>query len=98
SYIIFAFGSALPNHSVALWVILLSRMFAGICGANITVAQAYIADVTPPEQRSAKMGLIGMAFGLGFIFGPALGAGAIRLFGVTAPGWAAATLCAINFT
>ncbi|MGZ4961757.1 MAG: MFS transporter [Limisphaerales bacterium] len=97
SYVIFAFGSSLSNHSIALWVILISRMFAGICGANITVAQAYIADITPSEQRSAKMGLIGMAFGLGFILGPALGAGATRYFGVTAPGWVAAFLCAINF-
>lgn len=97
SYVIFAFGSSLQNHQLALWVLLLSRAFAGICGANITVAQAYIADITPPEQRSARMGLIGMAFGLGFILGPALGAGATRYFGVTAPGWVAASLCAINF-
>jgi len=55
------------------WVIgLASRMVAGMCGANITVAQAYIADITPPEDRSRRMGLIGMAFGLGFIVGPAL--------------------------
>src|SRR3954453_9261502 len=56
SYVIFACGSSLSDHSIALWVILISRMFAGICGANITVAQAYIADITPPEQRSARMG------------------------------------------
>ncbi|MDB6056248.1 MAG: Major facilitator superfamily 1 [Verrucomicrobiales bacterium] len=97
SYVIFAFGSSLQNHQLALWVLLLSRAFAGICGANITVAQAYIADITPADQRSARMGLIGMAFGLGFILGPALGAGATRYFGVTAPGWVAAFLCAINF-
>lgn len=97
SYIIFACGSSLTNHPLALWIILLSRAFAGICGANITVAQAYIADITAPEQRSARMGLIGMAFGLGFILGPALGAGATRYLGVTAPGWVAASLCAINF-
>jgi DHA1 family tetracycline resistance protein-like MFS transporter len=98
SYVIFAIGSSLSNPSLALWVILISRAFAGICGANITVAQAYIADITPHEQRSSKMGLIGMAFGLGFILGPALGAGATRWIGVTAPGWIAAALCAINFT
>lgn len=97
SYVIFAIGSSLSNHSLALWVLLLSRAFAGICGANITVAQAYIADITPAEKRSARMGLIGMAFGLGFILGPALGAGATRMIGVTAPGWVAASLCAINF-
>src|SRR5271156_5886047 len=57
SYVIFAIGSSLSNNDWALWVILFSRLFAGVCGANITVAQAYIADVTPPEKRSAKMGL-----------------------------------------
>src|SRR5579884_3534247 len=72
SYGIFAFGSGLEGHT-ALLVIFLSRAFAGLCGANITVAQAYIADITPPEERSKKMGLIGMAFGLGFVLGPLLG-------------------------
>src|SRR6185436_184196 len=72
SYVLFAIGSGFSG-ALALWVLLASRVFAGICGANITVAQAYIADITPPEQRSKKMGLIGMAFGFGFIFGPALG-------------------------
>src|SRR2546426_1035550 len=70
SYALFALGSGLPPP-IALWVLLGSRVFAGICGANITVAQAYIADITPPADRSRKMGLVGMAFGLGFIFGPA---------------------------
>ena len=97
SYVIFALGSGLRNHTLALAIILVSRIFAGICGANITVAQAYIADITPPEQRSAKMGLVGMAFGLGFILGPVLGALSALYIGVTAPGWTAAALCAINF-
>jgi MFS family permease len=96
SYIIFAIGSGLSGN-LALGVMLLSRLFAGICGANITVAQAYIADITPPEKRSAKMGLIGMAFGLGFILGPVIGAASTKCFGLTAPGWTAASLCALNF-
>ena len=75
----------------------MSRISGGICGTNITVAQAYIADVTPHEERSKKMGLIGMAFGLGFIFGPALGAFAAKLFGQSGPGCVAAALCASNF-
>src|SRR5438132_9501957 len=66
SYAVFAVGSGLSGN-LALWVLLISRLFAGICGANITVAQAFIADITPPQERSKKMGLIGMAFGLGFI-------------------------------
>lgn len=97
SYVIFAIGSGRPNSTVALLTIFFSRLFAGICGANITVAQAYIADITPPEKRSARMGLIGMAFGLGFVFGPILGGVSNRYLGPTAPGWTAASLCAINF-
>lgn len=105
SYATFAFGSTLSGNT-ALLVIVLSRMIAGICGANITVAQAYIADVTPPEDRSRRMGLIGMAFGLGFIVGPALAVGAqmaVEWAGggtsavASAPGWLASGLCAANF-
>ena len=96
SYGIFAVGSAMTGRA-ALGVIVLSRIFAGICGANITVAQAYIADITPPEDRSKKMGLIGMAFGLGFIVGPALAVAAQGIFGVKGPGWVAASICGLNF-
>jgi MFS transporter, DHA1 family, tetracycline resistance protein len=96
SYVVFTIGCGL-NGSTALWVILASRMLAGICGANITVAQAYIADITPPENRSKRMGLIGMAFGLGFVFGPPLGTLGLALFGNIGPGALAAGLCAANF-
>jgi multidrug resistance protein len=95
SYALFAIGSGLKGD-VALWTLLISRVFAGICGANITVAQAYIADITPAAERSKKMGLIGMAFGLGFIFGPALGGTSIHLFGNQGPGWIASGLCFAN--
>jgi MFS transporter, DHA1 family, tetracycline resistance protein len=61
------------------------------------VAQAYIADITPPEHRSKRMGLIGMAFGLGFVFGPIIGAASLHYFGDTGPGWVAAAMCAANF-
>ena len=54
-------------------VMLLARMLDGASGGNILVAQAYVADVTTPENRSRGMGLIGMAFGLGFVLGPLLG-------------------------
>jgi MFS family permease len=97
SYVLFALGSGIADHRLALGALLVSRMFAGICGGNITVAQAYIADITPPELRSKRMGLVGMAFGLGFIFGPAISGLALKWGGSTAPGWAAATLCAANF-
>jgi MFS family permease len=57
----------------ALWVLFLARSIAGAMGGNIAAAQAYIADITPPEDRAKGLGLIGAAFGLGFVFGPALG-------------------------
>jgi MFS family permease len=97
SYVLFAIGSGFENHTLAIGALLVSRIFAGACGGNITVAQAYIADITPPENRSKRMGLIGMAFGLGFIFGPAISGIALKFGGATAPGWTAAALCATNF-
>jgi MFS family permease len=57
----------------ALWMLFAARAFAGACAGNIAAAQAYIADVTSPERRARGMGMIGVAFGLGFIIGPALG-------------------------
>jgi len=96
SYSIFAVGSGMPGQT-GLMVLFISRIFAGIAGANVTVAQAYIADISAPEERSKRMGLIGMAFGLGFIFGPALSGVAMHFFGSTGPGWLAASFCAANF-
>jgi MFS family permease len=97
SYVLFAISSVLPNHAAGLLLMIGSRAFAGLFGGNITVAQAYIADITPPEQRSRKMGLIGMAFGLGFIFGPAIGGLSLKHIGGAGPGAVAAGLCAANF-
>jgi DHA1 family tetracycline resistance protein-like MFS transporter len=104
SYVLFAIGChfisdtpPIDTNFLALGIILASRIFAGICGANLSVASAYIADITPPEKRSARMGLIGMAFGLGFIFGPAIGAFSVELFGRQGPGWVAAGFCTANF-
>ena len=56
-----------------LWMLFAARAFAGACAGNIAAAQAYIADVTPPEKRAKGMGMIGAAFGLGFIIGPVIG-------------------------
>ncbi len=97
SYAIFAFGSGMENATNALITLGIARAFAGAFGGNITVAQAYIADITPAENRSKKMGLIGMAFGLGFIFGPAIGGVSLKYLGITGPGWVAAGFCAVNF-
>jgi MFS family permease len=54
-------------------ILFLSRMLAGAMGGNIAAAQAYVADVTPPERRAGSLGLVGAAFALGFVFGPAVG-------------------------
>jgi DHA1 family tetracycline resistance protein-like MFS transporter len=59
--------------SPSLWVMLIARLIGGITGASFSVANAYLADITPPEQRAKNFGLIGAAFGLGFICGPMLG-------------------------
>jgi DHA1 family tetracycline resistance protein-like MFS transporter len=72
-----------------------SRILAGIGGANIPVAQAFIADVTSEQERARGMGLIGAAFGLGFVFGPVIG-GLLAHYGHHAPGLAAATICGLN--
>lgn len=66
SYFVFAF-------SQSLWLLFLARGLAGVFGGNISTAHAYIGDITPPEERSKSMGLIGVAFGLGFVFGPMIG-------------------------
>ena len=83
-YVLFGIGGA-------LWVFFVSRLLDGATGANIVAAQAYIADVSRPADRAKNFGLIGAAFGLGFIIGPALG-GLLAHVSVQAPAWAAAGL------
>lgn len=73
----------------------LGRILAGITGASMTTATAYIADVSPPEKRAQNFGLVGAAFGLGFIIGPVIG-GLLGQFGPRAPFIAAAILAFIN--
>jgi MFS family permease len=85
------------SPDMAVLILLASRVFAGACGANLSVASAYIADITTPENRSRGMALIGVAFGLGFILGPAFGAFSARHLGLAGPGWVAAAFCATNF-
>ena len=72
------------------------RIIAGITGASFSAAYAYIADVTPPEKRAASFGLMGMAFGIGFVAGPALG-GLLGTLGPRVPFMAAAGLSFANF-
>lgn len=93
------FGSALSYLAFglagSLTVLFVARAASGVMGANIGVAQAYIADVTPPQDRAKGMGMIGAAFGLGFIFGPAIG-GLLSRFGPEWPFLGAAALSAAN--
>ena len=81
--------------ATALWMLFVGRAIDGITGANISVAQAYIADVSAPEDRAKNFGLIGAAFGLGFIIGPAIG-GALSHISLQAPAFLAAGLTLIT--
>ena len=71
------------------------RIVAGLTGASFTTGAAYIADISTPQTRAKNFGMIGAAFGLGFVIGPALG-GLLAEFGVRAPFYAAAILCLVN--
>jgi DHA1 family tetracycline resistance protein-like MFS transporter len=81
-------GTALYLPNPLLWLFV-SRIVDGVSGGNLTIAQAYIADVTPPEERAKSYGLIGVAFGLGFLVGPAFG-GFLSRWGYDVPAYAAA--------
>jgi MFS family permease len=89
-YVLFAYA---PTYGL----LLLARLVSGFAGGNISAAQAYVADITTGEERSKGMALIGMAFGLGFTAGPAIGHFAVQLGGEVAPGLVAAALSLINF-
>ncbi len=93
AYLLFAFSSS-------LWMLLFCRAFAGVMAGNISTAQAYVADVTDGEGRAKGMGLIGAAFGIGFVIGPALG-GLIMKFFPDNPfrmiGFLASALSALSF-
>ncbi len=84
-----ALGYVIFSFSHTFWMLLLSRVVSGIGGSSIGVAQAYIADVTTREERSKGMGLIGVAFGLGFVFGPLMG-GLLSHYGYEVTGFASA--------
>ena len=77
------------------WVLLVGRIIAGMAGATYITATAYISDITKPEERGTAFGMIGAAFGVGFVFGPALG-GISSGWHVTAPFWIAAALSTLN--
>lgn len=86
-----ALGYFLFGWAGALWLMYLARIVDGVTGGNISTAQACIADISTPEERTKNFGLIGMAFGLGFICGPAIG-GLVSKISLQAPAFAAAGL------
>ncbi len=88
-YVLMALAHTFP-------LLFIGRLIGGITAASIGTAGAYIADVTPPEKRAAGFGLIGAAFGLGFVIGPALG-GILGEIDLRLPFWVAAGLSAANF-
>ncbi len=90
SYILFAFSAK------SLAILFLSRLLAGVAAANISAAQAFISDITPPEKRAKNFGIIGAAFGLGFIFGPPLGGFLKADYGLHAVGYVAAGISFLN--
>jgi multidrug resistance protein len=90
-----AIGFLVLGSATTVWMLMLGRIIDGISGGNISTAMACIADSTTPENRSKNMGLVGAAFGLGFIIGPALG-GLLSQYGVGVPFYFAAVLALVN--
>src|SRR5579871_953553 len=92
-FILLAVANSLP-------ILFLSRIVDGISGGNLTIAQAYIADITPPQERSGAMAVIGIGFGVGFLIGPALGGFLATHYGFAAPAYCAAffALCSTSLT
>lgn len=85
-----------PAFTTSLWLLLASRLIGGLLAANMTVAQAYIADVTQGFERAGAFGKIGAVFGIGFVLGPALG-GMLGESSVRLPFLVAGVICAANF-
>ncbi len=96
---LFAFGIdfIITGLAPSIWWFFLGRVLAGITGASFSSATAYIADVSPPEKRAQNFGLIGAAFGMGFIIGPLIGGLVSAHFGLRAPFFVAAGLVLMNW-
>src|SRR5919109_1885038 len=90
-----ALGYFLFGIGGALWVLFLSRLIDGFTAGNASTASAYIADVTPPQDRAKTYGFLGMAWGLGFILGPMLG-GLLSEISLNAPAYAAGLLSLLS--
>lgn len=91
-----AVGFVMLGFARSLWLMFASRVLDGLLGGNVALAQAYITDVTDEKDRAKSLGIIGAAFGIGFVIGPAAG-GFLSRWGVAVPAFAAAGLAFVNF-
>lgn len=89
-------GFILFGLATSLWMLFAARILDGLTGGNLSVAQAYISDVTDAKNRAKGLGLIGAAFGIGFIIGPVTG-GILSQYGYNVPAFVAAGLALFNF-
>lgn len=92
----FALDYTMMGFAPHFWLLLIGRLLSGLFGASYSTANAYIADITPARERAGRFGMLGAAFGIGFILGPALGGLLGEQFGPRAPFFAAAILAGAN--
>jgi len=95
SLVIMAFDYVLMALAHTIWLLIIGRIIGGITAATQSTSAAYMADISKPEEKAANFGLIGAAFGVGFVIGPIFG-GLLAEYGTRAPFWAAAFLAAAN--
>jgi len=95
SLVIMAFDYVLMALAHTIWLLIIGRIIGGITAATQATSAAYMADISKPEEKAANFGLIGAAFGVGFVLGPLFG-GILAEYGTRAPFWAAAFLAAAN--
>ena len=93
--VVMAFDYVLMAVAGTIWLLVIGRIIGGITAATQSTASAYMADISKPEDKSANFGLIGAAFGMGFVLGPLIG-GLLAEYGTRAPFWAAAVLAGAN--
>lgn len=95
SLVIMAFDYVLMAVAGTIWLLIIGRVIGGITAATQSTSAAYMADISSPDEKAANFGLIGAAFGVGFVLGPLLG-GLLAEYGTRAPFWAAAFLAGAN--
>jgi DHA1 family tetracycline resistance protein-like MFS transporter len=95
SLVIMAFDYVLMALAHTIWLLIIGRIIGGITAATQSTSAAYMADISKPEDKAANFGLIGAAFGVGFVLGPLMG-GVLAEYGTRAPFWAAAILASAN--